>query len=42
MKVCIVSSRNGHLHAVQAGLDKNYGPMERLFAEIIEQSLASS
>jgi cell filamentation protein len=28
--------------AVQAGLDKNYGPMERLFAEIIERSLASS
>ncbi len=28
--------------AVQAGLDKNYKPMERLFAEIIERSLASS
>ncbi len=28
--------------AVQAGLDKNYGPIERLFTEIIEQSLASS
>jgi len=28
--------------AVQAGLDKNYGPMERLFADIIEQSLAAS
>ena len=28
--------------AVQAGLDKNYGPMERLVAEIIERSLASS
>ena len=28
--------------AVQAGLDKNYRPMERLFAEIIERSLASS
>jgi len=28
--------------AVQAGLDRNYQPMERLFAEIIEQSLASS
>jgi len=28
--------------AVQAGLDKNYGPMERLFAEIIERSLALS
>ena len=28
--------------AVQAGLDKNYAPMERLFYEIIERSLASS
>lgn len=28
--------------AVQAGLGRNYLPMERLFAEIIEQSLASS
>jgi len=28
--------------AVQAGLDKNYGPMERLFDEIIVRSLASS
>ena len=28
--------------AVQAGLDKNYVPMEQLFAEIIERSLASS
>ena len=28
--------------AVQAGLDRNYQPMERLFAEIIERSLAAS
>ncbi|MDO9371809.1 MAG: Fic family protein [Gammaproteobacteria bacterium] len=28
--------------AVQAGLDRNYEPMERLFAEIIERSLAAS
>lgn len=28
--------------AVQAGLDKNYTPMERLFAEIIERSLESA
>lgn len=28
--------------AVQAGLDKNYKPMEQLFAEIIERSLAAS
>jgi cell filamentation protein len=28
--------------AVQAGLDKNYRPMEELFSEIIERSLAAS
>ena len=28
--------------AVQAGLDRNYQPMEQLFAEIIERSLAAS
>lgn len=28
--------------AVQAGLDKNYQPMERLFAEIIERSVAAA
>jgi cell filamentation protein len=28
--------------AVQMGLDKNYGPMERLFAELIERSLSAS
>lgn len=28
--------------AVQVGLDKNYKPMERLFAEIIERSLSAS
>ena len=28
--------------AVQAGLDRNYEPMERLFARVIEQSGASS
>ncbi len=28
--------------AIQAGLDKNYKPMEQLFAEIIERSLAAS
>jgi len=31
-----------YLGAVRAGLDKNYTPMERLFAEIIERSLAAS
>jgi len=28
--------------AVQAGLEKNYTPMERLFTEIIERSLANA
>ena len=28
--------------AVQAGLDRNYEPMGRLFARVIEQSPASS
>ena len=31
-----------YFDAVQAGLDKNYKPMERIFAEIIERSLALS
>ena len=31
----------GYFAAVQAGLDKNYAPMERLFSEIIERSLAA-
>ena len=34
--------KQGYFAAVQAGLDKNYAPMERLFYEIIERSLASS
>ena len=34
--------KQAYFAAVQAGLDKNYGPMERLFAEVIERSLASS
>ena len=33
------SKRQDYFAAVQAGLDRNYSPMERLFAEIIEQSL---
>lgn len=31
-----------YFSAVQAGLDKNYAPMERLFSEVIERSLVSS
>jgi len=34
--------KKNYLTAVQAGLDKNYFPMERLFSEIIERSLAAS
>ena len=34
--------KQAYFAAVQAGLDKNYAPMERLFIEIIERSLASS
>jgi len=34
--------KKGYFAAVQAGLDKDYGPMEGLFAEIIEQSLGSA
>jgi cell filamentation protein len=34
--------KQAYFAAVQTGLDKNYQPMERLFAEIIERSLASS
>lgn len=33
--------KQDYFAAVQAGLDKNYALMERLFAEIIERSLAS-
>ena len=38
----IAENKQAYFAAVQAGLDKHYGPMERLFAEIIERSLASS
>jgi len=34
--------KQAYFAAVQAGLDKNYRPMEQLFAEIIERSLAAS
>jgi len=34
--------KEAYFAAVQAGMDKNYQPMERLFAEIIERSFASS
>ena len=34
--------KEAYFAAVQAGMDKSYQPMERLFAEIIERSVASS
>ena len=34
--------RQEYFTAVRAGLDKNYAPMERLFAEIIARSLSAS
>ena len=34
--------KEAYFAAVQAGMDKNYQPMERLFAGIIERSVASS
>lgn len=36
------AKKKDYFAAIQAGLDKNYAPMERLFSEIIERSLASS
>lgn len=34
--------KQDYFAAVRAGLEKNYAPMERLFAEIIERSLSAS
>lgn len=34
--------KRDYFAAVQAGLDRNYEPMSRLFSEIIEVSLAGS
>lgn len=34
--------KKAYIAAIQAGLDKHYAPMERLFEEIIEQSRAAS
>jgi len=36
------SGKELYFAAVRAGLDKNYKPMEQLFAEVIERSLAAS
>jgi cell filamentation protein len=35
-------SKNAYIAAIQAGLDQNYMPMERLLKEVIEQSRPSS
>lgn len=34
--------KEGYFAAVQAGLDRNYQPMEKIFAEVIERSVAES
>ncbi len=36
------AGKTAYIAAIQAGLDKYYAPMERLFGEIIEQSRSSS
>ena len=35
-------ARNAYFAAVQAGMDRNYEPMEKLFVEIIDRSLAAT
>jgi cell filamentation protein len=34
--------KKDYFAAVQAGLDKNYQPMEKIFSEIIERTLSIS
>ncbi len=34
-------AKNAYFTAVQAGMDRNYQPMEKLFAGIIDRSLAA-
>ena len=34
--------KEGYFAAVRAGLDRNYRPMEKIFAEVIERSVAES
>lgn len=34
--------KGGYFAAVQAGLDRNYHQMERIFTEVIERSVAES
>lgn len=36
------TGKAAYIDAIQAGLDKHYAPMERVFGEIIEQSRSSS
>lgn len=35
-------ARNAYFASVQAGMDRNYAPMEKLFAEIIDRSRAAT
>jgi cell filamentation protein len=34
-------ARNAYFAAIQSGMERNYQPMEKLFAEIIDRSLAA-
>ncbi|NWF72433.1 MAG: Fic family protein [Nitrospirae bacterium] len=36
------TGKTASIAAIQAGLDKHYAPMERLFGKVIEQSLSPS
>jgi cell filamentation protein len=35
------AARKAYFGAIQSGMDRNYQPMEKLFAEIIDRSLAA-
>lgn len=41
-RAIVGENKNVYFSAVQAGLDKNYEPMGRIFTEIIERSVAAS
>ncbi len=41
-RAIVGENKNAYFSAVQAGLDKNYEQMGRIFTEIIERSVAAS
>ena len=41
-RVVAEERKKAYFAAVQAALDRNYRPMERVFAEVIERTLAAS